>query len=253
MSFLVTRYKIYNFTFIDPTFNCSYKRIHEFFRLIAKNKKLNKKITWEIQTRANLSNIMTLKLMKQAGCTKISFGIETASKNLLDRMQKGLTLEQYYKSCYLVKKSGIKLEILLIHSFPKETESDVDETIEMIKKIKPDSVVLSNFYPVIGSTEYKMIVKGGKIISFDKSRKIGKEYVEEINNKNYTNMSDETLNKKLYEIKNICNPIQFKYVFNNLSYPDKVRFLFKLENINKFKFYLKNKPRYFIKLLLGII
>lgn len=97
---------------------------------------------------ARIDNIdnETIDYFKRIGVFHLSFGIESGSQKILDLMNKGITVNQIKEGLKLVKKHGFKCRVYLIVGYPGETEETIDETIDLIKEVKPDDI---SIYPLI--------------------------------------------------------------------------------------------------------
>lgn len=74
------------------------------------------------------------QLLADAGCRRLSFGIESASQRILDLMEKGTDVKSYLdiiRNCY---DSGITCDLLSFIGFPTETEEEARETLEFIRQ-----------------------------------------------------------------------------------------------------------------------
>lgn len=103
----------------------------------------------------------TIALAADAGCTEISFGIESGSQRMLDLMNKRTTIEANKKAMLLTKKHGIKAKAYIVVNFPGETEETVRETIRFISEVRPDKWLLSAFAPLPGSDTFNHPEKYG--------------------------------------------------------------------------------------------
>jgi len=74
-----------------------------------------------------------LKQMRRAGCRLLSFGIESGSQRVLDRMDKGTNLETMQRILRDSAAAGIWNHTFLFFGFPGETEQDARETIEFFR------------------------------------------------------------------------------------------------------------------------
>ena len=72
----------------------------------------------------------TLKLMKEAGCDSISFGVETGNPEMLRIIQKRITREQVREAVDLCKETGIIAHTSFIVGLPGETPETLKETSE---------------------------------------------------------------------------------------------------------------------------
>jgi len=103
------------------------------------------KISWTANARVGL-DFETMKKMKKAGCRCLCVGFESGSQLILDNMRKAIKLEEMYKFMGDAKKSGLLIHGCFMAGLPGETRKTLKETLELAKKIKPDTV---QFYPVM--------------------------------------------------------------------------------------------------------
>lgn len=143
---LIERYGVQHVRILDDTFTLIKKRVVD---LCDKIKDLG--ITWACITRADHIDEEIILHMKESGCIEINIGVETGSKRLLELMNKKETVETYIKASEKIKKAGILLKAFLMYDFPTETQKDRDDTIQLIKKIRPDKFTLSRFTLLSGS------------------------------------------------------------------------------------------------------
>jgi len=155
---LMQRYKLKTFYFIDDTFTANKKRVIELCNAIIKDK-LN--IEWGCETRVDLVDDEVISWMKKAGCNKIDVGIETGSPRMLKIVKKGTTIGQAIAASKLFNKHGIGWNAFLMMGFPEETKEDMQQTIDLIKKIKPDTIIFSIFTPYPGTALHKRAMELG--------------------------------------------------------------------------------------------
>lgn len=115
----------------------------------------NLRIGWSCQARVDTIDENTLRNMKEAGCTDVYFGVETASQKLLDFLGKGITVEQAERAIELCHKVGIKPGCFLIVGIPGETREDIEALADFIRKTKPAFVDFSVLTPFPGTLLYQ--------------------------------------------------------------------------------------------------
>jgi radical SAM superfamily enzyme YgiQ (UPF0313 family) len=92
-----------------------------------------------------------LNLAKEAGCIEISMGIESGSQTILNAMNKQTTVTNNTKTIQKIKSIDITVKAYFMVNFPGETDWTIMETINFIRKTKPDKCFLSTFAPLPGS------------------------------------------------------------------------------------------------------
>lgn len=94
------------------------------------------KIFWTDCARANFTNKEILQKMKEAGCIRLIFGIETGSNRLLRYIKKDISVEQLERTIRWTHELGIWTGIEIICGLPHEKEEDIQATIEFLRRNK---------------------------------------------------------------------------------------------------------------------
>ena len=103
MEYLKTTFKIKHVKFQDDTFTARKQWVTEVCSEILKRKL---KIRWDCNARVNTIDKELLTKMKEAGCTKVEFGVESGSQEILNSLNKGTTIKQIEDAFRYVKKLG---------------------------------------------------------------------------------------------------------------------------------------------------
>ncbi|MCL6647114.1 MAG: B12-binding domain-containing radical SAM protein [Chloroflexi bacterium] len=112
--------------------------------------------------RADATDEELFFLMKQAGCKRVGFGVESGNQAVLDRMKKKQTLDQVRQAMRNAKKAGLQTMGFFIFGMPGDTEETMEETIRFAIELDPD---LANFMiatPYPGTELYDIIVREGQ-------------------------------------------------------------------------------------------
>ena len=123
--------------FYDDLFNLTNERVFEFCRLLKKNKI---KITWAFKSRISNATEELIKTVKQSGCERIHFGIETHTNESLRKLKKGITVEQIKKTVKLCYKYKINSSGSFMINLPGDTEKDIFERFKFANSLKLDYV-----------------------------------------------------------------------------------------------------------------
>ena len=94
------------------------------------------KLTWSCYVRATVDmDLKTLKLMKQSGCRTMHVGYESANKDILKRMQKGISIETAEKFTWQAHKVGLFIVGDFLTGLPYESIESVKETVKWASKL----------------------------------------------------------------------------------------------------------------------
>lgn len=170
--------------FYDDTFSVSKKRVHDICDELKRrglsyqdsNGKWVSKIYWDIRTRVNVVDEGLLKNMKEAGCDRIHFGVESGVTRIIKELQKGITNDQVEDAFALCKSLGIKTLAYFMMGNPTETHEDIVETLNLAKRIKPDFMQMTILSPFPATQIYHRALKEGII-----DKDVWKEYALNMN------------------------------------------------------------------------
>jgi len=126
------------FYFSDDTFTFQADAVIAICREIIK-RKLD--ITWVAISRVNYVNGELLAWMRKAGCTQISFGVESGSKTIRKTLNKKIHTEQVKKAFSLTQKYGIMARAYFIYGSPGETHKTIQDTMDLMLATKPLSAI----------------------------------------------------------------------------------------------------------------
>jgi len=160
---LIDNYGIKDVFFNDDNFVMLKKRTTEFCEAIHRD---NIDLTWGCYGRIdNIKDEGFLQMMKDAGCWRISFGMESGSQDILDFYRKNETLEQMERVAALTRKVGIKSKGFFMMGNFLETKETLQKTIDFAKRIKIDDFHVTFLTPFPGSEIYDLADDYG---TFDK-------------------------------------------------------------------------------------
>ncbi len=157
-------YGIKEVAFYDDTFTLFKEVVREFCDIIKKEKI---DLTWSCFTRVDHINEDLLKIMKQAGCHLILFGIESADEQILKNINKKISLDQAIQAVRASRKIGIETRASFMIGNQGETEETIKKTIAFAIKLDPDEVQfnIATAYP--GTELFAWAKELGYIKSFN--------------------------------------------------------------------------------------
>jgi radical SAM superfamily enzyme YgiQ (UPF0313 family) len=85
-------------------------------------------VKWTSFARVDTVSLEVLSRMKEAGCSAVSFGVESASADILKTIKKGITIEQVIAAISMCREVGITPQASFILGLPGETPETLKET-----------------------------------------------------------------------------------------------------------------------------
>jgi hopanoid biosynthesis associated radical SAM protein HpnJ len=165
--------QVREFFFDDDTFTANLPRTREIAKRL---KPLG--MDWSCNSRANV-NYETLKIMKDCGLRLLLVGYESGNQEILNRVKKGITVEeakQFTKHC---KDLGITIHGTFILGLPVETKETIEETIRYAIDLDVFSIQVSLAAPYPGTELYEMARQNGWFARKDKSQVIHQDGIQE--------------------------------------------------------------------------
>lgn len=154
---------IREFYFLDDTFNVSIKRVVDICREILKRKL---RIKWGFKARCDSIDYEMLKIVKEAGCRKIHYGVEAATDEALTQLNKGgqVNVKQIEQVFQWTRHLGMRAIAYVMIGCPYEkTKADILRVVDFVKKIGADYVVFSLFSPYPDTDSYQEATQKGII------------------------------------------------------------------------------------------
>ncbi len=151
------RFGVKEIAFYDDVFTLDKKRAHAIADNIIKR---GLKICWTCETRVNLVDEELLRHLKQAGCYAIAYGIESGSPEILDTLDKGITLEQVEEAVRLTQQVGLQTIGYFMLGSPGESLESITKTIQFTKKLKLDFAQFAITTPYPGTELYDLYLGG---------------------------------------------------------------------------------------------
>jgi len=209
----------------DDTFTGDQNRVIEICKEILKR---GIKIKWYCNVRADLE-YETMKWMKKADCALVTVGYESANREILKNIRKGIVPEmilEFSKNC---KKAGILVHSCFMAGNRGETKETLKQSLELALKILDDTI---QFFPLIvypGTEDFKWAKREGLLTFKDYS-----EYVTEDGNHNSVIRMPAMTSD---EIREWCNYARRRYYLRpkyliyklnqQITHPSEIRRTFK--------------------------
>jgi radical SAM superfamily enzyme YgiQ (UPF0313 family) len=125
---LIERFDVGVVFFSDECFGASYKWLKEFCELI---KPLN--ILWRVGgMRVSQVSPDIIKMMKEAGCRSVIYGMESGSERILQVMEKNVSLQNNYNAFCWTIEAGLYTAPALVIGMPGECSETIKETADFL-------------------------------------------------------------------------------------------------------------------------
>ncbi len=136
-----------NLLFYDEVFTVRRERVLAICELI---KKENLRFEWMARATANTIDEQMLAAMKQAGCFMTTYGVESGSPRILEKMNRPVRdIDVIRKAFRDSRKAGLETLAYFMVGNPGETDDDLRATRSLMRELDPDHVHISVFvcYP----------------------------------------------------------------------------------------------------------
>lgn len=166
IEYLLRNYGKKQFWFSDDTFISNPK----YTNLLLKElmiRDLN--ITWSCLTRIDMVGMEMLKKMKDSGCNYISYGIESGNQEMLNKMNKRITVNEIITTLKLTNEIGIKQYGFFIVGYPGEKWKTVMDSYKLIYHSKLNGAVFNILIPLPGTKLISELINNN-IIKLDELR-----------------------------------------------------------------------------------
>ena len=163
LELLITKYGCTEVVIYDDTFTANKNRAAEICESILRR---GLKFKWDCRTRVDCVSPDLLRLMARAGCSRISFGVESASEDVRETFNKGITIDQVSETFEWTRAAGIRILAYFMLGAPKETRASIGKTLALSLKLNPDFAYYSIVVPYPGTDLYDDALKEG-LIGFD--------------------------------------------------------------------------------------
>jgi len=186
----------------------------------------NKKVDVGCNMRAGSGTYEDYLLMKKAGFRTILIGLESANQSTLDKINKGLKIEEMLDTYKKMSKAGLEVHVTIMFGYPWETFEDAKKTLELGKYLLRKDIVstmqATNLVPYPGTPLFEYCKQNNLLKTldwedYDMSKLVMK-----------APLSDEEVAKMARSL--------YKMAFNHELLFRKV---LKIRSINDIKFYLK--------------
>ncbi|MBC8228891.1 B12-binding domain-containing radical SAM protein [bacterium] len=134
--------------FADDNFVVDRKRVVEIAELLKGNRT---GIRWGFAARIDMVDEELLKIVGEANCKRIFFGIESGSEAVLARLNRLYSVTKVEHKINKCIEYGILPTASFMLGMPWETIEDVKATFNLMQRLKTSNILLQVFTPLVGT------------------------------------------------------------------------------------------------------
>lgn len=136
MAYLAER-KFHHLNIADDLFTANSVHCLAVCEVILRN---HLRVNWTAFARVDTVSERLLSKMKAAGCTAVSFGMESANPNILKTIKKGINLDQIRKAVKMCRRVGISPNASFILGLPGESRDTIKETVALAAELQQEGL-----------------------------------------------------------------------------------------------------------------
>ncbi|MCZ6600620.1 MAG: B12-binding domain-containing radical SAM protein [Acidobacteria bacterium] len=119
--------------------------------------------TWSCLSRVDLVDRELMGLLAEAGCDLLELGVESGTQEILDRYEKGITLEQIHNTFGWAREKNISTLATFVLGLPGETRADLQKTLDLALAIEPTFCSFNVASPRMGTELRRQMLADGLI------------------------------------------------------------------------------------------
>lgn len=160
IEYLITNFGIREIQIVDDNFTFYAEHAAQVCREILSR---GLDIAWSLPNgiRADRVDYALLKLMREAGCYYLAYGIEFGSERMLRLVHKGLNLTKARDSVAQAAKLGYITQGFFMMGHPQERKEDVLATIDVALKLPLDRISVNTVVPLPGTELFQHYLEKG--------------------------------------------------------------------------------------------
>ena len=161
---LMRTYGYRNFYFIDDLFTLDRRRLKAISEQIISE---GLDIRWQCLARVDRIMLESLKIMRRAGCREIHYGIESGNPEILESLNKKITMDQVRRAVAWANEAGILVKGYFMLGLPGDTEETMRQTIAFAEELPLDEAMFSLTTPFPGTRLWDDLVARRPEIQFN--------------------------------------------------------------------------------------
>ena len=148
----------------------------------------NKRVKIDCNMRFGCLDAAAFRLMKKAGFRLVLFGLESANQATLDRLVKGVTVDQILEGAKAASQAGLNVHVTVMFGYPWEGEQEIAKTVclarQLLRKGYAYTLQVTMVVPYPGTPLFRELEQSGLLLTknwdeYDMRRQVMKSGVPE--------------------------------------------------------------------------
>ena len=115
------------------------------------------RLPFECISRAERIDDAVADALVSLGCFRVWIGAESGSQRILDAMKRKVTLDQVRDTAERLRRRGIQVGMFIMLGYEGEEMSDLQATVDHLKRTSPDIFLTTVSYPIKGTPYYATV------------------------------------------------------------------------------------------------
>jgi radical SAM superfamily enzyme YgiQ (UPF0313 family) len=146
LEYIMAEYRPDQVWYADDVFTISHPWLYGYNKEL---KRRNLRVPFETISRADrMMKEEVLETLAELGCYRIWIGSESGSQRILDRMERGVKVDQVLWATKAAKRHGIEVGMFLMWGYPGEEIEDIEATVDLVRRCQPDIHLTTIAYPI---------------------------------------------------------------------------------------------------------
>jgi len=144
----------------DDTFTADRERVMAICEAIHRR---GLRFVWSCETRADCVDPEMLMAMRRAGCSRLSIGVESASREILKRIRKDIDPDTVLAATEMARNVGIQVRYYMMVGNRGETFETFSQSIDFIRRARPHQYLFTQLHLYPGTPEYAVFRRHGAV------------------------------------------------------------------------------------------
>lgn len=154
VAWLAERYRPDQLWYADDVFTINRRW---FLQYAAALKARGLRIPFECISRADRIDEAVADALAEMGCYRLWIGAESGSQRILDAMKRKANIADVQAKSKLLQERGIQVGMFIMLGYDGEDISDIEATVDHLKKSNPDVFLTTVAYPIKGTKYHEAV------------------------------------------------------------------------------------------------